>query len=48
MRFRLNFGRLVIFDFTLFEIREHDEEMIIVEHRDADDDRNDGPDLFGK
>jgi hypothetical protein len=44
-------GRMVIFDFKLFEIEDPSEEpdVIVVHHHDDDNDENDGPgDIFGK
>lgn len=51
MTFKFTIGRLIIFDFTLFEIRdEESEDTVIVRHHyvnDEDETNGDGPDLFG-
>lgn len=48
MRFLFTIGRLVVWDFTLFEIKDEAEEpdVIVVHHHEEDD--NGEPDLFGK
>jgi hypothetical protein len=53
MRFVLTFGRLTLFDFTLFQIKEleNDPDVVVVHHYNdgEDEDKTDGPgDLFGK
>lgn len=51
MRFLLTFGRLTLFDFTLFRIDDpHDDSDVVVVHHyqdDEDEEKPDGPDLFG-
>jgi len=52
MRFLLTFGRLVLFDVTMFQIQEthEDPDVVVVHHYNEDDeDKPDGPtDFFGK
>lgn len=49
MRFLFTMGRLVVFDFRLFEIDDDsDPEVIVIRHDDDDNGDNDPGDLFGK
>jgi hypothetical protein len=55
MRFVLTIGRMTLFDFTLFRIEEvtpmDDPDVVVVHHYndgEDDEDKPDGPDLFGK
>jgi hypothetical protein len=51
MRFVLTIGRLTMFDFTLFEIKDRlaDPDVVVVHHYDGSEDESpDGPrDMFG-
>lgn len=49
MRFVWTIGRLTIFDFTLFKVDEPSEnaDVVVVHHYNDDEEKPDGPDLFG-